>query len=299
MLHRRSSIADDGVAARRARKASTPLIITGDAMGRPLIEALDENPQRYDLVVARSLSSSSAAVFSPTVKDQFLERFPNLVHHRRDRLVRDRASTASRIVRQGPAARAGRPDGACRARHRRARRRHQHRAARAPAWSASWRAAATSRSATTRTRRRPARRSSTAIDGRRYSVAGDFARGRGRRHASRCSAAARSSINSGGEKIFPEEVEAALKAHPTCSTSWSSACPTSVGPAGGRGRRAAATAHDADARRARRALPPGTSPATRCRRELHVVDKIVRSPQRQARLPLGQDLAESGDARVS
>jgi acyl-CoA synthetase (AMP-forming)/AMP-acid ligase II len=30
----------------------------------------------------------------------------------------------------------------------------------------------------------------------------------------RCSAAARTSINSGGEKIFPEEVEAAVKSHP-------------------------------------------------------------------------------------
>ena len=36
---------------------------------------------------------------------------------------------------------------------------------------------------------------------------------RGRPHDA-CSAGARSSINSGGEKIFPEEVEQALKAHP-------------------------------------------------------------------------------------
>jgi acyl-CoA synthetase (AMP-forming)/AMP-acid ligase II len=51
------------------------------------------------------------------------------------------------------------------------------------------------------------------VDGKRYSVPGDLARleedgtmtllGRG----SQC-------INSGGEKIYPEEVEAALKAHP-------------------------------------------------------------------------------------
>src|SRR5690606_8101591 len=53
----------------------------------------------------------------------------------------------------------------------------------------------------------------TGADGRRYVVAGDFARleedgtitllGRG----SAC-------INSGGEKIFPEEVESVLKTHP-------------------------------------------------------------------------------------
>ena len=51
------------------------------------------------------------------------------------------------------------------------------------------------------------------VDGKRYSIPGDLARleedgtmtllGRG----SQC-------INSGGEKIYPEEVEAALKAHP-------------------------------------------------------------------------------------
>ena len=47
-------------------------------------------------------------------------------------------------------------------------------------------------------------------------------------------------INSGGEKIFPEEVEAVLKATPTCSTRSSSACPTSAGASGRRGRRAPA-----------------------------------------------------------
>jgi 3-oxocholest-4-en-26-oate---CoA ligase len=53
----------------------------------------------------------------------------------------------------------------------------------------------------------------TEVDGKRYSVPGDLARleldgtmtllGRG----SQC-------INSGGEKIYPEEVESAIKAHP-------------------------------------------------------------------------------------
>jgi acyl-CoA synthetase (AMP-forming)/AMP-acid ligase II len=55
------------------------IMITGDAMGRPLVEALDEEPSRsYDLSSLMSLSST-AAVFSPSVKDQFLERFPNLI----------------------------------------------------------------------------------------------------------------------------------------------------------------------------------------------------------------------------
>ena len=72
---------------------------------------------------------------------------------------------------------------------------------------------ATSRSSTTRTRRRRRETFVTAPDGTRYSIPGDFATveadgtitllGRGS-----------VSINSGGEKIFPEEVEAAVKSHP-------------------------------------------------------------------------------------
>lgn len=52
------------------------MFITGDAMARPLIDAWD--PDRYD---ASSLLyvGSSAALFSPAVKDQWLEAFPNLL----------------------------------------------------------------------------------------------------------------------------------------------------------------------------------------------------------------------------
>lgn len=50
------------------------LFITGDAMARPLIEAYD--PEKYD---ASSLVyiGSSAALFSPAVKEQFLDAFPH------------------------------------------------------------------------------------------------------------------------------------------------------------------------------------------------------------------------------
>ena len=51
--------------------------------------------------------------------------------------------------------------------------------------------------------------------------------GRGRRHASRLLGRGSVCINTGGEKVFPEEVEEALKtAPPTCATRWWSACPT-------------------------------------------------------------------------
>ena len=68
----------------------------------------------------------------------------------------------------------------------------------------------------------------TDADGTRWVVAGDMATveadgtvtllGRG----SLC-------INSGGEKIYPDEVEMALKSHPRSSTPSSSACPTLAG----------------------------------------------------------------------
>ena len=54
------------------------LMITGDAMGRPLAEALDEDGVDYDLS-SLFLVASTAAVFSATVKDDFFRHFPKLL----------------------------------------------------------------------------------------------------------------------------------------------------------------------------------------------------------------------------
>ena len=54
------------------------LMITGDAMGRPLIEALEEPGSSHDLSSLVGITST-AALFSPSVKDQFFDHFPNLV----------------------------------------------------------------------------------------------------------------------------------------------------------------------------------------------------------------------------
>ncbi len=54
------------------------LTITGDAMGRPLIEALDAEPDRWD-TSSVFVVASSAAVFSPTVKARFRARFPDAI----------------------------------------------------------------------------------------------------------------------------------------------------------------------------------------------------------------------------
>ena len=91
-------------------------------------------------------------------------------------------------------------------------RRRARRRCRARASAAGWRSAGSRRSATTRTRRSRRPRSSM-IDGERYSIPGDYATveadgtvrllGRG----SQC-------INTGGEKVYPEEVEEVLKRAP-------------------------------------------------------------------------------------
>ncbi|MGA8725847.1 MAG: acyl-CoA synthetase [Acidimicrobiales bacterium] len=54
------------------------VMITGDAMGKPLIEALDDERASYDLSSLLAVTSS-AALFSAPVKDEFFRHFPNLV----------------------------------------------------------------------------------------------------------------------------------------------------------------------------------------------------------------------------
>jgi acyl-CoA synthetase (AMP-forming)/AMP-acid ligase II len=54
------------------------IMITGDAMGKPLIETLDEPGTSYDLSSLIGFTST-AALFSPAVKDEFFRHFPNLI----------------------------------------------------------------------------------------------------------------------------------------------------------------------------------------------------------------------------
>ncbi len=183
------------------------LSITGDAMGRPLIEALDEGG--YD---ASSLAvvASTAAVFSATVKAQFHERFPNLV-------IADAVGSTEtgyngvRVIMAGgeekpglPTVRMG-PDTVVL---------DDDMNIVQPGSGVVGRMARGG-NVPLRYHKDPEKSAATfvTVNGRRYSVSGDSAMveadgtmtllGRG----SVC-------INSGGEKIYPEEVEAALKAHP-------------------------------------------------------------------------------------
>ena len=115
------------------------------------------------------------------------------------------------------------------------------------------------------------------FNGVRYAIPGDYAEveadgtvtmlGRGSE-----------SINSGGEKIYPEEVEAALKGHPDVFDALVVGVPDERF-----GQRVAAVVHRArghrpDAGRTRRVRAPARSRDTKCRARLWLVDEIKRSP---------------------
>jgi len=60
------------------REKVNMVMITGDAMGKPLIEALADTEASYDLSSLIGITST-AALFSPSVKDAFFTQFPNLI----------------------------------------------------------------------------------------------------------------------------------------------------------------------------------------------------------------------------
>lgn len=271
------------------REKANAIMITGDAMGRPLIETLDAQPDRWDVSSLLAVSSS-AALFSAPVKDRFFTHFPNLVitdsigsseggfnglaHVGKggtamkggptvtpgpDTVVVDEdlnvLSPGSPIV--GKVARAGNiPIGY---------------------YKDEEKTKATFL---------------TAADGRRYVVAGDNAvweadgtitlLGRG----SMC-------INSGGEKIFPEEVESALKSHPDVFDALVVGAPDERW-----GQRVVAVVQPRPGRE-----PTLEDLVAHCRtkvagykvpRALHLVERVERSPSGKPDYPWAQKLAAAG-----
>jgi len=185
------------------------LMITGDAMARPLMDELNEHPQAHDLSSMFAISST-AALFSQGLKDSFLDYFPNIVITDSIGSSEGGANGIS-VVAKGTAIQGGptvapvkdavvldddlKP---------------------IPAGTGEIGRLARSGNLPIGYYKDPEKTAATfviAADGKRYVIPGDFARleadgtitllGRG----SVC-------INSGGEKIFPEEVENALKSHP-------------------------------------------------------------------------------------
>ncbi len=183
------------------------IAVTGDAMARPMVEALQEGSYDTSSLVA---FSSTAAIFSPSVKDQYLELLPNVIiteaigatetgfsgltMHQKGAKNKGGGPT----VNLGPETIVIDDDGK-------------------PIEPGSQGIGRIARAghAPLRYHKDPEKSAATFVEiqGKRYTIPGDFARveddgtvtllGRG----SVC-------INSGGEKIFPEEVEGALKSHP-------------------------------------------------------------------------------------
>jgi acyl-CoA synthetase (AMP-forming)/AMP-acid ligase II len=267
------------------REKANAIMITGDAMGRPLIETLEANPGRWDTSSLLAVSSS-AALFSAPVKDRFFASFPNL-------MITDSIGSSeggfngiAQVPKDGTAMKGGPtvvpgPDTVVV---------DDDLNVLAPGSEVVGKVARGGNIPIGYYKDEEKTKATfvTAKDGRRYVVAGDFAQweadgtitllGRG----SMC-------INSGGEKIFPEEVESALKSHPDVFDA------LVVGAADERwGQRVAAVVQPR----------PGLTPAlddlvAHCRtkiagykvpRELHLVDQISRSPSGKPDYPWAQQL---------
>jgi acyl-CoA synthetase (AMP-forming)/AMP-acid ligase II len=186
------------------------LMITGDAMGRPLIESISNNPAPPD-VSSLFLVVSTAAVFSATVKDDFFEFLPNLLII--DSIgASESGATGMALITKGntamlgggPTVKAGVDTTVL-----------DENLEPVAAGSGIRGKLARSGDIPLEYYKDPEKSAETFViakDGRRYAVPGDWAQleedgtitmlGRGS-----------VSINSGGEKIFPEEVEAAVKDH--------------------------------------------------------------------------------------
>jgi 3-oxocholest-4-en-26-oate---CoA ligase len=183
------------------------LFFTGDAMARPLLDALTEDND-YDLS-SLFLLSSTAALFSPSIKEKLLELLPN-------RIITDSIGSSETgfggisMVAKG-AANSGGPRVTI-----------DHRTVVLDDEGNEVQPGSGVRGVIAKKGNIPVgyykdekktAETFRTIKGVRYAIPGDFAQveadgtvtmlGRGS-----------VSINSGGEKIYPEEVEAALKAHP-------------------------------------------------------------------------------------
>jgi acyl-CoA synthetase (AMP-forming)/AMP-acid ligase II len=267
------------------------LFITGDAMGRPLVEALDETGADYDTSSLVAISST-AAVFSPSVKEDFFRHFPNLVMTDSIGSSETGANGVSYVA-AGKTAMQGGPtvnslrdtvvldDNL------------------APVLPGSGVVGKVARAGNIPIGyyNDPVKTAATFVEvgGVRYAIPGDYATveadgtitllGRGS-----------VSINSGGEKIYPEEVEAALKSHPAVYDA------TVVGTPDDRwGQRVTAVVQ----------LRPGFEAGladlqSHCRariagykvpRQLHVVDEVVRSPSGKPDYQWAVRVAASAPAR--
>jgi len=189
-----------------ARERVTLLVIVGDAFAKPMLRALDENPGRWDASCLATIVSSGA-MFSLEVKQGLLRHLPQLSIA--DVLGSTEGGMGNSIVRKGAAAETARfrPNPTTRV--------FTEDGREVAPGSGEVGMVGNGGMVPIGYYKDPEKSARTfrTIDGVRYGFAGDMATverdgtitllGRG----SNC-------INSGGEKIFPEEVEEALKLHP-------------------------------------------------------------------------------------
>ncbi len=271
------------------REGINNVSITGDAMARPMMDALIEmgGPDALDLS-SMFVLASTAAIFSPTVKDEYLDRFPNLL------LIdaigsSETGANGMRMVGKGDTQNKGGGPTVTAARD-------------AVVLDEQLNEIEPGTGVTGRLARRgnvpvayykdeekSAATFVTGPSGQRYALAGDMALaeadgtitllGRG----SQC-------INSGGEKIFPEEVESALKAHPgvfdaivvgVADDRWGQRVAAVVQPRPG----ATPTLDDLDAH------CRGYVAAYKVPKEVHLVGEVVRSPSGKPDYPWAAKVA--------
>jgi acyl-CoA synthetase (AMP-forming)/AMP-acid ligase II len=275
-----------------AREGVNTVSITGDAMARPMIEALDDLDASGELadldLSSMFVLASTAAIFSPTVKDQYLERFPDLMII--DAIgSSETGSNGMRMVGKGdtqnkgggPTVQAARDAVVLDEAHNEL----------APGSGLRGRLARRG-NVPLAYHKDPEKSAATFVvgpSGSRYALAGDEAileadgtitlLGRG----SQC-------INSGGEKIFPEEVEAALKAHPEVFDAIVVGVPDERW-----GQKVAAVVQPREG-----AHPTLDTLDAHCRgyvagykvpKELHLVDEVVRSPSGKPDYPWASKVA--------
>ena len=188
------------------------LFFTGDAMARPLLDALRPRTRRARTTTCRrcSCSRSTAALFSTSIKEQLLELLPN-------RVITDSIGSSetgfggTSIVAKGEHHMGG-PRVAI-----------DHRTVVLDDDGNEVKPGSGVRGVIAKKRQHPRRLLQGPEEDRRdvqdrSTASGTRSPATSRRSrptaASRCSAAGRCRSTRGGEKIYPEEVEAALKGHP-------------------------------------------------------------------------------------
>ncbi|MEQ1785987.1 MAG: acyl-CoA synthetase [Acidimicrobiales bacterium] len=271
------------------REGINNVAITGDAMARPMIEALEEmgGPGALDLS-SMFVLASTAAIFSPTVKDQYLELFPNLMII--DAIgSSETGSNGMRMVAKGDTQNTGGGPTVTAARDAVVLDDEYNEI---PAGSGQQGRLARRGNVPVAYYKDPVKSAETFVvgpSGDRYALAGDMAileadgtitlLGRG----SQC-------INSGGEKIFPEEVESALKAHPAVFDAivvgvpderWGQRVAAVVQPRDGE----SPTVEDLDAH------CRGYVAGYKVPKEVHLVAEVVRSPSGKPDYPWAAKVA--------